>query len=511
MSHSSQRNTLDQILSIEHTDTINNYNELRKLFVKHLSSKGFDWKVGKAIRRTEYLHKSILIMEDVKSVSQINPALLFNIGEYLYSKRPNIEETQISVDQQVRQLVDNYSEFPVERYEIEQALKTLGQQTANLLSDTFIKQTKLPADTASVKGAILQLLTANGSAANADNDISFTTNPIALSSKQHAEELLHIENGLKGLRKLHLKNHLKGLEEVRIDQNKIEQLSSEDNNLNKETYWYYRKQNVLHSGYDADKILEIAPKVWSIFIRNKNEKNVTLPLNRPIKEYLKTITCHLLNKSEAKTVEDQLDFTPVIPDEALQNWDNTIKKEESILDSIKQQDERFFNQLVNDYKNEFNAGLIKVFKLYDNTLKERPKEIYNRSLAEVIDKVRTGKLSKPLTSTFRTFLIGVGVNQYRQEFYKKTEKPLDLDEGVMENIIEPDTIEKTHQQQANAAKVAEYLGKIGAPCKELLEMKFLKGYNYEVMGVKLGKTEGSLRTQVSRCLDRLRKMIFNKS
>jgi len=503
---------VNQLINIAHTaDTINSYTEIRKAFVRHLSENGMDWKVGKSIRRTELFHKAILVLENANPVQKINTSQLFSIGEYLYSKRQLAESVDVEVGTHIKQLTDSYSDFPIERYELKQLLKTLDTSIANLLTDTFVKQLKT-GHSELVSGALQKLLSAKGVTGVEAQTLKYTTNPITVTGHDDEKALKDMGNGFTGLRKQTLKQHLERLEEIRLDQKKIEQINSNDSTQNQEIYWHYRKQMALHSELDLEKVLEVAPKVWSIFIRNKNKKNVTLPLQYPINEYLRTITCYLLNKSEANTtVEDQLDYTPVIPNEALQNWDNTIKKEESILDNIKRNDQRFFGQLVNDYQSEFAAGLRKVFKLYDNALKERPREIYYRSLSEVIHKVETGKLAKPLTSTFKTFLIGVGVNHYRQEYYKKTEKPLDLDDGVVENIVEPDTIERKHQQEANAAKVKEYLGKIGEPCGELLEMKFLKGFNYEVMAIKAGKKEGALRTQVSRCLDRLRKMIFGTS
>jgi len=160
MSHTNE-NTVNLLSNAaNNVDAISSYNELRKGLVKHLKQKGLDWKVGQTNRRTELLHKTLLVLEDVKSPQLINLDLIYNIAECLYSKRQNTEAANIEVNEDVQQLVDNYSDFIVERYEVKQLFKTIDQKSVNTLKNVFILQQEVNKDT--VKEALGKLLAAKG-------------------------------------------------------------------------------------------------------------------------------------------------------------------------------------------------------------------------------------------------------------------------------------------------------------------------------------------------------------
>ena len=81
---------------------------------------------------------------------------------------------------------------------------------------------------------------------------------------------------------------------------------------------------------------------------------------------------------------------------------------------------------------------------------------------------------------------------------------------ITENVEAECAVEDKFKAAENAEKVSRYLKAIGDPCKSLIELRFLKGFSYQVISERLAKKEGALRTQLSRCMEKLRKLAFNK-
>ncbi len=51
------------------------------------------------------------------------------------------------------------------------------------------------------------------------------------------------------------------------------------------------------------------------------------------------------------------------------------------------------------------------------------------------------------------------------------------------------------------------LGKLGAPCRELVRLHVIQGKSYSVIGALQGKSEGALRIQMYRCVKRARALL----
>lgn len=501
------------------------YKKCRENFVNFLKGNEMDWKINKVQRRTDLFHQSLNLFyhSDMKNRKGEIQSVINEIGAHIFQNRQSVkaeERKNVPVSPSVDHLVKDNNKFFVEGYELEQEIKKLKKSDQKIILKAMVQKTpieELGATEEEVKEILAQISSTKGiDAFSTDFELNLTSKELHVSSSNTslASTVEWLNNGFAGISQQTFKEKMIAFEELRLDETKIKKLSSgKRETQGKELYWEYRKKNILHLAQeiDVEEVLLVAPQIWTLFLHNLDAGKIELPLVVPIKDYLKAITYHCLGKPLDNSVVNGLELKLSANDDKLIAWESEIAKEEEILDRIKENDQRFFTALVKKYQGDFSAAVRKVFKLYDQTTKDRPEEIYYRSFSEVIHKVENNVLKKPLTSSFKTYLIGVGLNLYRQEYYKKTEKPLDIDEGVVEGIAEIATVENTHRNEENAHKVQKYLSSIGEPCKSLLDMKYLKGYNYEVISMRMQKKEGALRTQVSRCLERLRKMIFERT
>ncbi len=511
------------------TENQNVYSNCKEQFVHFLVQHQYDWKISREQRQTDLFHQALTMFcysENQKVEPEKDIQLLINeIGGQIFKGRQGIKDDKEDgpMERKVAaKTIKKQPSFFTEAYELEQAMNGLTSKEKELLRNTFIEQTpanELTYNKADIEGCIQQLIKiVAGEASSSQFELNIVEGSYQLSSENSAsaELISWMKNGFVGLSKQNFDQQLKRYEEISKDEGKLKKLkSSAKEKHGRELYLSYRKKNALNlteeSGFEMAVVLELFPKVWQTFIRNIDDGKLTAPLKRPLKDYLKSITLNYLGEKTEDNLDHLLDFTPSIIDQKLQDWDQAIQKEETILDQIKDENQLYYTKLVKEYRNDFIIALRKVFKLYDAGLRDRPADVFNRSFAEVIEKVRNNELKKPLTSTFKTYLIGVGLNHYRQYYFKKGEKPLNIDEGVFENIPEPDTIENLHINNQNAHKVKKILEVIGEPCKSLLEMRFLKGYSYEVIALRLQMKEGALRTRVYRCIEKIRAMIAEKN
>ena len=141
----------------------------------------------------------------------------------------------------------------------------------------------------------------------------------------------------------------------------------------------------------------------------------------------------------------------------------------------------------------------KIYKfIYFRTLhKEQAEDITSQAFVRALDKIHTFDAGK---GTFQAWLYQIARNLMIDEFRRN--KPTDNIDDY-ENLRSSENIEAEVDKGINTAKVRELLRQLPEDAQELVQMRLWSELPYAEIAVITGKTEGSLKMQFSRIIDKL--------
>jgi RNA polymerase sigma-70 factor (ECF subfamily) len=174
-----------------------------------------------------------------------------------------------------------------------------------------------------------------------------------------------------------------------------------------------------------------------------------------------------------------------------------------------QQDDAQLEQLRNGDQNAWRAlyeATRSPFRLYFiryGTAPEVATDMFQEAMVILNRNIRTGKLQAPLKSTLRTYIIGIG----RVLLLRKGTDTRQWEGEIPEIPILPE-IEDRQEQNAKAQLARQLLDQLGSPCRELLEMFYLKNYVMEAIARELDlPSPGAARRRKHDCLRKMRELI----
>ncbi|MEN7549741.1 sigma-70 family RNA polymerase sigma factor [Rapidithrix thailandica] len=180
-------------------------------------------------------------------------------------------------------------------------------------------------------------------------------------------------------------------------------------------------------------------------------------------------------------------------------------QEYSIIESIKNGEEEALTQLYIRYRTEFIAWMNKAY----GCSSEQAREIYQQAIIIFYENITTGKLTE-LKSSEKTYLFAIGKNKFLEES-KAAQRFTDETEDVLQGL----TYEKEEykeEEEKVLVVVEECLGKLGDPCKTLLELYYYhKKSMAEICELLQYKNPATAKNLKYKCMNRLRKIIEQES
>lgn len=164
-------------------------------------------------------------------------------------------------------------------------------------------------------------------------------------------------------------------------------------------------------------------------------------------------------------------------------------------------------QLYRDHRSEFMAFIRARFQLSQEDIQE----IFQLSMVTFYENVINRRV-QTLDSSVKTYLFAIG--KYKaMEWMRKKNKMVYLDslddgkELEFEVTLEGEFDEDS---ESNIAAIGASLEKLGSPCSEILTAFYYHKVSLSVLAEKLGyKSEGSIKSQKYKCMERLRKIYFD--
>lgn len=177
-------------------------------------------------------------------------------------------------------------------------------------------------------------------------------------------------------------------------------------------------------------------------------------------------------------------------------------EDERRLATLSEGHDNDWKQFYDDMRSPFRLFIMK----YSHCEPEIAIELFHEAMVIFHRKVTQKQLLPPLRSSLRTYLFGIGKLLAIKRFSSNDQQ---WDPEIPDVPIEPEVEAIEHNRQ-NAALVEKLLDQIGEPCRQLLDLFYLRDYAIDAIAQTMDfPSEGAVRKRKFDCLKKLRKLITN--
>ncbi len=180
---------------------------------------------------------------------------------------------------------------------------------------------------------------------------------------------------------------------------------------------------------------------------------------------------------------------------------NTIEQDQSLLKGLAENDK---NSIETIYR--LNYSMIQTFVLNNNGSVDDARDIFQEAMVVLYEKSRATTFS--LSCQIKTYVYSI----CRRLWLKRLQQLSKFSTQVesLEDTVTVDEEIEEHEKINNDFIIMEHaLGKIGEPCKSLLDAYYLQKKNMVEIAGEFGYTNAdNAKTQKYKCLIRLKKLFF---
>ncbi|MFM9946885.1 MAG: RNA polymerase sigma factor [Saprospiraceae bacterium] len=178
---------------------------------------------------------------------------------------------------------------------------------------------------------------------------------------------------------------------------------------------------------------------------------------------------------------------------------SNYKEDESQLNLLRNGGEAVWQQFYDQHRGPFRA----FFMQYGRMSPEEAGGLLQDAMVVFHYNATTGKLSAPLQSYLKTYLIGIGKVLLR----RKGGSTAGWDDQIPDEPVAP-IADRIADQEAAAKMARALLDRIGEPCRSLLEMVYIKEFVMEAVAENLGlPSEGAARKRKFDCLQKMKELL----
>lgn len=177
---------------------------------------------------------------------------------------------------------------------------------------------------------------------------------------------------------------------------------------------------------------------------------------------------------------------------------STFETDNELVKRIRNGDEALLRKLYKVYAAEFKGYMIKRF----NCDRQEVLALYQDAFSVMWQNIHEGKLVEPLSSKLQTYVIGIGKILKMRELDKNKRI---LDESFITELESSFTI--ASETAGVRIWITKILQKIGEPCASLLQQRYEKGWEFEIIGEEIDIETGTARKRHFDCIRKIRKLI----
>jgi RNA polymerase sigma-70 factor (ECF subfamily) len=170
-----------------------------------------------------------------------------------------------------------------------------------------------------------------------------------------------------------------------------------------------------------------------------------------------------------------------------------------LLAQVKIGERKFLRKLYEEHRNAFGIWISRNYHCDEDMIAD----IYQQAFTTFYYNVKEGKLTN-LTSSLKTYLFAIGRNLIRDHFKIATRRKEIMEVAVDIQHVDNEIISR-YEHSALKETVKVLLGRIGEPCKTVLELFYLKGYALDVIASEMNyKSENIVSKRKFICLKQMR-------
>ena len=160
------------------------------------------------------------------------------------------------------------------------------------------------------------------------------------------------------------------------------------------------------------------------------------------------------------------------------------------------------------YKKYYNIVL--KFILYNSGTGAAAQDVYQETIIVLFESVK--KPGFELKCQLQTYIFSIAKRLWLKEL-KKNGKTFLFKESEENNLVDvSEDLKEFDEKEADIEKMNNSLIDLGEPCSELIKDFYINKLSMEEIAEKFGYTNAdNAKTQKYKCLNRLRKLFFNKS
>jgi RNA polymerase sigma factor (sigma-70 family) len=180
---------------------------------------------------------------------------------------------------------------------------------------------------------------------------------------------------------------------------------------------------------------------------------------------------------------------------------STLEQDKLLLEGIAAEDKVSIEQL---YKQHYN--MVQSMVVTNGGSKDDAADLFQETIIVLYEKIKAGNFE--LTCLLKTFLYSVARRLWLKKLQQQQRFTTQPD-GLEEIVPVEDEIEQHMKLQNDFAIMETALGKVGEPCKSLLQGYYLQKKDMNTLAAEFGYTNAdNAKTQKYKCLVRLKKLFF---
>lgn len=180
---------------------------------------------------------------------------------------------------------------------------------------------------------------------------------------------------------------------------------------------------------------------------------------------------------------------------------NIIEEEKVLLQGLADEDR---NSIEKIYREHYS--MVQSMVINNNGSSDDAADIFQESMIVLFEKVKTGNFE--LHCQLKTFIYAVCRRLWLKKLGQMQRYGSQADN--IEELVSVEEDMETHENRQKEFSIMEAaLGKIGEPCKSLLEAYYIQKKQMQVIAADFGYTNAdNAKTQKYKCLVRLKKLFF---
>ena len=181
---------------------------------------------------------------------------------------------------------------------------------------------------------------------------------------------------------------------------------------------------------------------------------------------------------------------------------NIIEEEKVLLQGLANEDK---NSIEKIYREHYS--MVQSMVINNNGSSDDAADIFQESMIVLFEKVKTGHFE--LHCQLKTFIYAVCRRLWLKKLGQMQRYSSPPNEN-MEDLVSVEEDMETHENRQKEFSIMEAaMGKIGEPCKSLLEAYYIQKKQMQSIAADFGYTNAdNAKTQKYKCLVRLKKLFF---